>query len=235
MSNDFHDRLSDPEAPVAVSPSEQGAPLLVAFGGIAGKVGILPFEFFNLTKHIEANKIYVRDLQQVWYQRGLPGVATDIEGIAAFLADRMEEVSPSRTVLVGNSMGGFAAIVIGILLDVDRILAFAPQTFADRMHRLLYHDRRWPEQMREVHRTRGTRYLDAKPLLRRLRPSCEADIFYSRDDRLDRAHAERLSFSSNFRTHALGEGGHSVIKHLRSSGELTRIVCDALGTVPDPG
>lgn len=230
LINDFQDRLNDPEAPVAASLTDKGAPLLVAFGGIAGKVGILPFEFFNLTKDIRANKIYVRDLQQVWYQRGLPGIATDLEGIAAFLADRIEEVNPSRTVLVGNSMGGFAAIVIGILLNADRILAFAPQTFADRMHRFIYHDRRWPEQMREVHRTRGTRYLDAKPLLRLLRPTCETDIFYSRYDRLDRIHAERLSFASHIRTHSLGEGGHSVIKHLRDSGELTKIVLEALGT-----
>jgi hypothetical protein len=235
LSNDFHEKLDDPEAPVAASLSDTGAPLLVAFGGIAGKVGILPFEFFNLTKDIRANKIFIRDLQQVWYQQGLPGVAKDIEGIAGFLAERMEEVTPSRTVLVGNSMGGFAAIVIGILLNVDRVLAFAPQTFADRMHRLMYHDRRWPEQMREVHRTRGTRYLDAKPLLRRFRPSCEVDIFYSRYDRLDRVHAERLSFAWNVRTHALGEGGHSVIKHMRSSGDLTRVVSDALGSGQTPG
>ena len=230
MSDDFQKRLNDPEAPVAASLSDVGAPLLVAFGGIAGKVGILPFEFFNLTKDIKANKIYVRDLQQVWYQRGLPGVATDIEGVAAFLAEKREEVRPSRFVLVGNSMGGFAAIIMGILLDADRVLAFAPQTFADRLHRFIYHDRRWPDQMLEVQRSPGTLCLDAKPLLRRVRPSCEMDVFYSRHDRLDRIHAERLSFASNVRTHPLGEGGHSVIKHLRSSGDLARVVCDALGT-----
>ena len=229
MSSDFQDRLNDPQAPMAVSLSDVGAPLLVAFGGIAGKVGILPFEFFNLTRDIEANKIYIRDLEQVWYQRGLPDVATDIDGIASFLAEKREEIEPSRMVLVGNSMGGYAAIVIGTLLDADRVLAFAPQTFIDRPHRFMYRDRRWPEQMRHVHRAPNARYLDAKPLLRRLNPSCKTDIFYSRYDRLDRIHAERLNFAPNVHTHALGEGGHSVIKHMRSSGALTSVVRDALG------
>ena len=116
MTNDFQNRLNDPETPVAVSLSDVGAPPLVAFGGIAGKVGILPFEFFNLTKDIKASKIYIRGLEQVWYQKGLPGVATDIDGIGSFLAEKREEVEASRVVLVGNSTGGYAAIVLGSLL-----------------------------------------------------------------------------------------------------------------------
>ena len=229
MTNDFQDRLNDPEAPMATSLSETGAPLLVAFGGFAGGLGIHPSEFFDLTKDARANRIFMRDVQKVWYQRGLPGVATDIDGIASFLAEKREEVGASRVVLVGNSMGGYAAVVLGILLDADRVLAFAPQTFIGRLHRFVHYDRRCTELIRNVHRTPNRRYLDLKPLLRRLSPSCEIDMFYCQDDRLDRIHAERLNFAPNVHTHSLSKGGHSVIKHLRSSGALTSVVRDALG------
>ena len=229
MTNDFQDKLNDPKAPVAMNLSDVGAPLIVAFGGFAGGLGIHPSEFFELTKDVRASRIFMRDLRKVWYQRGLPGVATDIDGIASFLAEKREEIEASRVVLVGNSMGGYAAIVLGILLDADRVLAFAPQTFIDRPHRFVHRDRRCSELLRNVHRTPGRRYLDVKPLLRRLNPTCETDMFYCQDDRLDRIHAERLSFAPNVHTHALSEGGHSVIKRLRSSGALTSVVRDALG------
>ena len=42
---------------MATSLSETGAPLLVAFGGFAGGLGIHPSEFFDLTKDIRAKWI----------------------------------------------------------------------------------------------------------------------------------------------------------------------------------
>ena len=65
MTNDFQDRLNNPEAPMATSLSETGAPLLVAFGGFAGGLGIHPSEFFDLTKDVRANRIFMRDVLKV--------------------------------------------------------------------------------------------------------------------------------------------------------------------------
>jgi len=37
---------------------------MIAFGGLRGNMGVLPFEFFKLTKGLKVNKIYPRDIKQ---------------------------------------------------------------------------------------------------------------------------------------------------------------------------
>ena len=228
MTDDFYAKLNDPEAPLAVSLADEGAPLLIAFAGFAGGLGIRPAEFFELTRDINASRIFMRDVQKLWYQKGVVGVADDMDGMASYLAGKTDELKPSRAVMVGNSAGGFAAIVMAILLGTGRVIAFAPQTFIDRAHRFVHRDKRCRDLFKNVHRTPGKRYVDVKPLLRERTPSCEIDIYYSLLDRLDRLHAERLSFASCIRTHAVGEGGHGIIKHMAGTGELARLVGEAL-------
>jgi esterase/lipase len=41
---------------------------------------------------------------------------------------------------IGNSMGGYAAILFGTLLNIDNIISFAPQTFIDKFNLFLYFD-----------------------------------------------------------------------------------------------
>jgi hypothetical protein len=65
-------------------------------------------------------------------------------------------------------------------------------------------------------------------VLKEKNPDCEIDIYYSTLDRLDREHAERLSFSPCVATHAVGEGGHGIIKHMAGTGELAAMVREAL-------
>jgi hypothetical protein len=228
LTEDFRARLDDRQASIAEDLVDAGAPLLVAFAGFAGGLGIRPSEFFDLTADITANRIFMRDVRKLWYQKGVAGVAEDLDGVTAYIAGKKEELKPSRLLLVGNSAGGYAAIVAAILLGDGRAIAFAPQTFLDRGHRFLHRDRRCHDLFLEVHRTPGKRYTDIKPLLRERSPSCEIDIYYSTLDRLDKVHAERLSFSPSVRTHPVGEGGHGIIKHMARTGELAAMVRDAL-------
>jgi len=63
----------DGGAAIAMDFSSKSDVMLIAFGGLKKGIGkITPFEFFNLTKGIEVKKIYVRDMNQAWYHRGLP-------------------------------------------------------------------------------------------------------------------------------------------------------------------
>ena len=40
-------------------------------------------------------------------------------------------------------MGGYAALLFGNILKVDKVLSFAPQTFIDKTNRLINCDFRW--------------------------------------------------------------------------------------------
>lgn len=222
---------TDPLAGVLVGDAEPGAPLLVAFGGLAGRLNMAPFEFFRLVETIPCSKIFLRDLHQVWYHRGIAGLGHGIDESAAKLSTLITSRSPSRIAMVGNSAGGYAALLFGHLIPrVDSILAFAPQTFLDRWNRALHFDMRWRRQISEVHRLRASvAYRDLLPLLgTRAGAQPATHVFASRDDRLDHAHARRLRGVPRVRIHAYAEGDHSLIKALRDRGALKPLLEAAL-------
>jgi hypothetical protein len=227
----FEARLEDTDLPLVTEFSKGDAPLLIAFGGVKGALGMPPFEFFNLTSSFDVKKIYVRDLDQAWYHLGLPGLAGDIDGIAVHLRSLIQEQSPSRVVMCGNSMGGYAALLLGVLLDVDVVQAFSPQTFISRSQRLGHLDFRWLRQMRKVHNsaTAQKEYFDLKRALPLVEGGkTELHVHYSTAGRLDKLHAERLGGLQNVRLHPYTEGGHRLIRHLRDSGLLKEILTKSL-------
>lgn len=226
MKSEFEKSLENPHSPIAIDFSSNYRSLLIAFGGIAGKMGVTPFEFFNLSKGFDVNRIYVRDLAQAWYHQGLPGVADDIDGVVGFLREKISQSHASKVILVGNSMGGYAAILFGILLDADIVHAFSPQTFIDRLHRFRYFDRRWRKQIQNTYRLAGKKYFDLRTVLHDNHKGlkCKINIFYSYSHRLDRVHADRLSSLPNVELHAFKRGGHRLVRHLRDTGELNKII-----------
>lgn len=113
-----------------------GLPLVLAFGYV--RYDALPhFDFFKPIKKLEDrlacrfNKILVRDVRNIWYHRGVPGLGADVDEVARSLRTLIEAIRPSRIVTIGQSMGGYAAILFGMLLAVDRIVAFGPLSHMD--------------------------------------------------------------------------------------------------------
>ena len=92
---------------------------MVAFGGMGGTFGMPHFEFSNLTSGFSVNKIYIRDLYRMWYHGGLPGITDHIEGIAHYLARQIQLRDIKKTIMVGNSMGGYAALLLGWMLEAE--------------------------------------------------------------------------------------------------------------------
>lgn len=226
---DFDAQVQDPAAPMAVALVPGSRALLVAFGGIIGALGIPPFEFFNLTKGFALSRVYVRDLDQAWYHAGLRGVSSSAAETAEVLRTLVAESGAERVVLVGNSMGGYAALLFGALLGADVVHAFSPQTFVDRASRSMHGDRRWSAQLEPVHRANPP-HLDLLPLLRDRDGDGQMIVHYSPADALDTIHAERLRGLPRVELRRHADGGHNVIKHLRQSGALDAIVRGALST-----
>ena len=99
-------------------------PLIVAFGGIQGKLAMLIFEFKNfLTENFEDfNFIFIRDLKQAWYTRGMDfkdlNITTkNINENIKTLNNIIGKQENSKVIFLGNSMGGFASILYGVLLS----------------------------------------------------------------------------------------------------------------------
>jgi hypothetical protein len=99
--------------------------LLIAFSGLALRLPGPVFEFSNAMSQVAVQKVCIRDPEQAWYQHGVQGIGTDIDSVTRYLSDLTDG---KRAILIGNSAGGYGALVFGLLLGVE-VHAFSPQTF----------------------------------------------------------------------------------------------------------
>ena len=201
--------------------------LLVSFGGIRQGLGIPVFEFYNSISDINCDKIYFRDFNQSWYQKGVDSELNHITKVTEYLKSIVRSHKYDNICFLGNSMGGYASILFGSTLNVDKVIAFSPQTSISRLYRLLNFDLRWGKQITQVHhfKHKVKAYFDLKKYLKHNSSyQTQIHIYYSLNDKLDKKHAERLGPENNVTLHPIEEGGHAVAKVVRNRGELKSLI-----------
>jgi len=62
-----------------------------------------------------------------WFQSGVPGVARTYGELLAFVAAVCARFSDHEILCLGHSMGGFAALGIGVAIGASRVLASVPE------------------------------------------------------------------------------------------------------------
>jgi len=211
---------------VEIELSSKGSNLYIFFGGISAGIAMPPFEFYNASKIIDENKIFVRDFSQSWYQSGLYGISDNVNSTAGYLKKKIKEINPEKTFFVGNSMGGYAAILFGNLIGNGEIIAFSPQTFISPELRSRHRDFRWNEQIKATYRRSISKNetWDLFPLLLRLSKNIKTSIYVSKEDRLDHIHALHLKDVQCTKLIELERGGHNLVKTLRDQGILPAIM-----------
>ena len=172
------------------------------------------FDFYGRLKKLETfsgtpiNKILVRDFANAWYHRPIAELGGDVDEIAASLRKLIDTFSPRQVITLGQSMGGYAAILFGFLLGVDKILSFGPLSFLDSRAALSYHDRRWLAVMLELEKAPPpVGYFDLPALSRTADPRKTAlHVFFGTKPDVDNAteavnpdalHAARLAVYPN--------------------------------------
>jgi len=218
----FEERLADASAGFVAEPPRAGVCALVAFGGIRGGLGVPPYEFFRVTEDLHVRRVFVRDLDQVWYQRGIRGLAGTPEAAAAVLR---AELGPEPVVTVGNSAGGFGAIWFGAMLGAVEAHAFAPQTAIDRWHRLRWMDLRWMAEMHGVRRLHpDPEHLDLRRYLLAHPSSLRIHLHVSAGHGRDMRHARHLEGLPGVAIERYPSGGHRLVTDLRDTGDLAGIL-----------
>jgi hypothetical protein len=211
--------LADPDAGVLYDLEPESKRLIVAFGGLAGKLGMPPFEFFRTLSGVRVKTVFVRDHAQAWYHRGVAGVGEGIDPVAAYiigLRAHAEEI-----VMIGMSAGGYAALLFGALAQCEAH-AFVPQTFIDPGLREEHRDRRWMAELEALGTGLDSRYADLLPTM--ATGNTHAHVYYGSGNRLDRIHAERLDRLPQVTLHQFDTERHNVVKDLRDSGWLARFL-----------
>jgi pimeloyl-ACP methyl ester carboxylesterase len=230
--------LEDLKAPLSSNMACDSRTLLLAFGGMAGQLQIPPFEFFALTGEMPVKRLFVRDLHQAWYHRGIPGYGSTIEEVAESLRQLIARHDVDRLVVAGVSAGGYAALVFGALLSADRALCFAPQTTVDQDILAAMDDHRWDDRL-ELLTSSGsldsgwTDLRDALPAARCA--DTHYDLYFDESFDPDRVHSERLAGLDGVRLHHVAEGEHEIARKMRETGELEQVLRSALGVSPQDG
>jgi fermentation-respiration switch protein FrsA (DUF1100 family) len=206
---------------VLVDLDPPSAGVLVAFGGIWGGLGAFPiFEFRRTLSSVGCKCVYLLDHHQAWYHRGVTGIGSDLDTVADWL--RRLSAEHGRIVTIGNSAGGYAALLFAALTGCEAH-AFSPQTFIDAELRRECGDGRWQEELDALEKSGrlDRRYADLLPVLAAGRGRFH--VYYGRDDALDVHHAERLRGVEGMTIHAHDGSGHNVVRELRDSGRLREL------------
>jgi hypothetical protein len=220
----------DDSAPILEEFVPGSRRLYVVFGGISGGLGMPPFEFYRITRILGDSKIFVRDHAQAWYQRGLPGIGPDFQAIARHLEGRIAASGAEEVVFVGNSMGGFAALLTCGMLGFGQVLAFSPQSFVSERLRTKHRDGRWANQIDAIHASsRPSDILELRPWLNANASGIRGRVYAGQDERLDWAHARTLIGLPNLQVYGVAGVDHGLVTRLRDMGILEGILA---GTDP---
>ena len=209
-------RLKTPEPLVVDIVRGRSKTLVVSFAGVGQERDVAPpAEFYgSATQMGENHTIFVSDAQRSWMN--YPGMADRLIKLIK-VYQRQNDID--HTVLLGNSMGAFAAIVLADLIKVDTVIAFTPQFSAhpDRVP----HETRW-SQFR--HAITDWRFPDVGEMAQEE----TAYYIFHGDAPSEVMHWEQFPMGDHINHYILQGGGHNVARLLQRRGKLKQIVYAAI-------
>ncbi len=227
MLKSFNSEIVAPDVDYLINGENVGRPLIISFS-FAFWERPCEFDFIGRFKKIEGlydqpfNSIFLRDRHSLWYHRGVNGLGNNIGDVVAFLKLKIEHLQPSMIVTIGQSMGGYAALIFGALLKADKIISFAPLSFIDPEKLNFFGDRRYYQALKKINDIKlDVKYLDVLEVFSSVKHDPEIHVVFGVDgdsDRelvhMDSMHALRLQALPGCVLHALEGVGHLVVKHL---------------------
>jgi hypothetical protein len=194
---DVSEDVGDGESTLRLDCERERDVLLITFAVFPAADGRPRFDFVRATSQLNAKRAYVRDAHQLWYQKGTPSLGDSVQEVVASLRRTIEAQKVKRLITLGNSGGGFAAILFGVMLGADEIHAFNPPTRLVKPE-----DTSFPDRLVELQKEfgPGKPFMDLQVVLGEyLKPSTHITIHYSRGDKTDRRHARYLASFPNVR------------------------------------
>jgi hypothetical protein len=109
--------------------------LVFSFAG-QGDGQLVGFEWVNFFKDKPVKVVNVRDCKRAYYMGNLHGdgfggekITRGVDAHVELFREIIKKSKCERVVMVGVSLGGYAAALYGVLLNVDYILPYSSQTF----------------------------------------------------------------------------------------------------------
>lgn len=186
----------------AKTPSRR---LLVVFSA----ANAVNFTFFKNTESLDCDRLFIRDpFLNAWYQKGFLG-QTGLDHSLSVLREIAHGYD--HVTMVGSSMGAYAAIVFGIMLDVDEVLAIGPQTLLNAAY-----SRSPPKAVKLLHPA-------IDPFLTQDRKT-RVNMLVGLLDGVDFFNISRLPQEASFDIYSFPEEDHFLPKRLAENGVLTEAI-----------
>ena len=221
--------VTDPRKDVHVVRREGGADtVLVCFSGV-GLIGVgapLPI-LHRWLGQLDAHLIYLRRRRLAdFYLDGIPQLGPDPDATAEAIARLAAELGGRRLLVYGNSSGGFAAMLYGLKLKAEAVLAFGPPTSMTpefNEHLVL------AETSRRLRAEHPDAPLDLRPLWQAADPRPRLTIVRGEHNWDDRLYADHVADLPGVDVREVaGYQGHQVVFELLLRQELLPIMQDFL-------
>ena len=112
-----------------ITPKLTKTAIFVTFSGRKLEMATLTFfEFKNFLQENYPNydQHFFMDKKTLWYTKGIDDITTNVDDTLDYLKPIINGYD--IVIFIGASMGGFAALLYGSLLNVNYVIAFRPQS-----------------------------------------------------------------------------------------------------------
>ncbi len=173
---------------------------MVFFSGTGKDNG--KFDFWNTGRKIRENLLFVSDGKNLWYQDGVAGLGTTIDGTAGKITEWCKALGANEVITIGASMGGYGAILFAHKLG-GRAFSFGNDTILklpmSRSEQLMPRDAK-------------INVNDLKPLIEQ--NATPVDIYAGEMDPLDMVGARRIAHLPSVRVVTLRGVTHWCARYL---------------------
>lgn len=195
--------------------------LYICFSGFfPDEKGIPVFEFKNMMSNSGSSCLFIKDVFKCWYQLGVDGLGVSLQDTIDFIA---EFIKPYKnTVFIGNSMGGYIAILCGLSIEHTNVVAISPQIYLKNDEVL--NDYRWESYFERARKNnKDNIFLDLREISKN--PNCKITVYYSFNDILDKAHIDLLESVHDIKKiPCYGTTHANLISKLNSNNLLPKII-----------
>jgi len=194
----------------------QNDKLVIACSGIV-PANTIKYSLENTTTHGKHSKIFICDKNSYWYYDGIYGITKSFDETIDLIKNILIKKNFSFVCSIGTSAGGYMALAIASILDLNRALALSPQSTLDNSKLISFGDHRW-KQKTDIINIIMEPY-DIKNLINNAK-KCNFHVIYSSQNILDTIHAKRLSDLKRVALYEYATNNHNVSEALNNSGLL---------------
>jgi predicted esterase YcpF (UPF0227 family) len=189
-----------------------GEKLVISFRGLGSQRGGggRTEEFWGSIRQDGRNHLlFIADVAQSWYNtRGM------IQRIRDHVSEVIARVKPRQISAIGNSMGGYGAIVFSRFFPFDQVLSICPQA---TLNQNIVPDRRWARYARAVRAMRAPHVRDC------VNPTTRYTVLLGARG-LERIQTVQMPTQDNVRVFQMQGYYHAVAEGLKEQGLLRPMV-----------